>query len=99
MKKTTNQANFYQTGTSTTDPGNFIITTGSYIPPKTKVQIIQELLDKKQITAEEAVTLLLTEKEVVYLPQYPVSPNYPFGAPVYCEVANEPLRTYRPHGL
>jgi hypothetical protein len=38
------------------------------LPPKTKVQIIQELLDKKAITAEETVTLL--QKEVEYITQY-----------------------------
>ena len=54
---------------------------------KTKAQIVQELLDKKAITAEDAVILL--HQDVVYVPQwqptfqplwpnYPTSPNPPF---------------------
>jgi hypothetical protein len=52
---------------------------------KTKTQIVQELLDKKAITAEEAVTLL--EKEINYWPHVPYqpqpySPTLPFN-PMY----------------
>lgn len=54
---------------------------------KTKAEIVQELLDKSQITAEEAVTLLIGTKEYVYIPAYPVLPyqtwplypSYPAG--------------------
>lgn len=53
---------------------------------KTMVQIVQDLLDKSLITAEEAVTLLTPQKEYVYPPYYtnqwikpysPTSPNVP----------------------
>lgn len=37
---------------------------------KTKAQIVQELLEKHQITAEDAVVLLMAEKEYVYVPWY-----------------------------
>lgn len=46
---------------------------------KTKAQIVQELLDKKAITAEEAVVLL--QSDVQYIP-YPVNPN-PWITPVH----------------
>lgn len=41
---------------------------------KTKIDIIQKLLDKRQITAKEALTLM--EKEYVYYPYqyYPYQP-------------------------
>lgn len=83
MKKKTNQANYFSTTGSASD---FTLTTFS--TPKTRVQIIQELLDKKAITAEEAVTLLTPEKEYVYVPQYPInpyplSPTFP-GTPIFC---------------
>ncbi len=39
----------------------------------TKSKIVERLLEEKQITAEEAVTLLMGEKEYVYVSQpYPV---------------------------
>lgn len=46
---------------------------------KTKAQIVQELLEKNQITAEEAVTLLMSDykyPQVHYIP-YPILPAYP----------------------
>jgi len=36
-----------------------------------KTKIVERLLEEKQITAEEAVTLLMGEKEYVYVTQYP----------------------------
>lgn len=66
---------------------------------KTKCEIVQALLDEKKITAEDAVILLMGEKEYVYIPSpqpYPVSPwpyfvdPYPKVtweiSPVYCGV-------------
>lgn len=45
---------------------------------KTKCEIVQKLLDEKKITAEDAVILLMGEKEYVYIPHpYPASP-WPF---------------------
>lgn len=37
---------------------------------KTKLQIIQSLLDDRKINAEEALILLEKEKEYVYVPNY-----------------------------
>jgi hypothetical protein len=51
---------------------------------KTKCQIVQELLDAKKITAEDAVVLLMSdkEKEIVYVPRpYPAAPYSPFWEP------------------
>lgn len=41
---------------------------------KTKIEIIQDLLDKRAITAQEAMTLMEKEKEYVYYnyPSYPI---------------------------
>ena len=50
----------------------------------TKADIVQRLLEEKHITAEEAVTLLMTEKEIVTMPKpqipypYPWTPTYPY---------------------
>jgi len=49
---------------------------------KTKAEIVQRLLEEKSIDAEEAVVLLLQEKETQFIPytippQYPVSPYTP----------------------
>lgn len=38
---------------------------------KTKLQIIQALLDESKITAEEAVTLMQVEKERPYVDPHP----------------------------
>lgn len=45
---------------------------------KTKIQIIQQLLDDRKINAEEALILMQTEKEYVYIPNYTV-PAYPLA--------------------
>lgn len=44
---------------------------------KTKAQIVQELLEEKKITAEDAVILLMGESKVE--PNYPkqINPYYP----------------------
>lgn len=44
---------------------------------KTKAQIVQELLEKKLITAEDAVVLLMGDKEYIYIPTFPPQPVYP----------------------
>jgi hypothetical protein len=45
---------------------------------KTKTQIVQELLDEKKITADDAVILLMGEpKYIPYAQPYPVYPYYP----------------------
>lgn len=46
---------------------------------KTKIEIIQRLLDEQKITAVEAMTLMQTEKEYVYIPQWNdfIIPYYP----------------------
>lgn len=46
---------------------------------KTKAQIVQQLLEDKKINAEEAVILLIGEKEYIYLnqPVWPINP-YPY---------------------
>lgn len=48
---------------------------------KTKCEIVQALLDEKRITAEEAVVLLMGEKEYIYINQpYPViQPSHPLN--------------------
>ena len=51
---------------------NYVQTT---FPVMTKASIVQRLLDKKLITAEEAVVLLQSETPIVNVPQ-------PFPAPV-----------------
>ena len=52
----------------------------------TKAKIIQRLLDKKQITAEEAVVLL--QNETVSIPIHTPNPYYhtqtPTSPPVWC---------------
>lgn len=57
---------------------------------KTKAQIVQELLNDKKISAEDAVVLLqnvevIKEKEYVYIPQpFQVFPPInPFDGPTY----------------
>lgn len=50
---------------------------------QTKSQIIQRLLEEKHITVEEAMTLMMDEKNVQYVPitvpqtPYPNYPTYP----------------------
>lgn len=46
---------------------------------KTKAEIVQRLLDAKQIDAEEAVVLLIQDKEIQFIP-YPYNPLpfYPY---------------------
>lgn len=50
---------------------------------QTKSQIIQRLLEEKHITVEEAMTLMMNEKDVQYVPitvpqtPYPNYPTYP----------------------
>lgn len=46
---------------------------------RSRAEIVQELLDKKLITAEDAVVLLMnsSEKEYVYVPVYPAAPYNP----------------------
>lgn len=48
---------------------------------KTKIQIIQQLLDDRKINAEEALILMQTEKEYVYIPNY--TPFYVNPVPAY----------------
>lgn len=46
---------------------------------KTKTEIVQRLLDAKQIDAEEAVILLMQDKEIQFVPYYPQPYNpYPY---------------------
>ena len=46
---------------------------------QSKSQIIQRLLEENHITVEEAMTLMMTEKEIQYIPTVPQVPypNYP----------------------
>lgn len=45
---------------------------------KTKAEIIQRLLEAKQIDAEEAMTLMMAEnQQVIYIPYTPTYPQYP----------------------
>ena len=46
---------------------------------KTKAEIVQKLLDEKKIDAEEAVILLMGEKEYIFLNNNP----YPTTWPIY----------------
>ena len=58
-------------------------TNTEYIIKPTKAQIVQRLLENEQINAEEAVILLMSEKEYVSIPN-PYSPPYhPFSPPTY----------------
>lgn len=54
---------------------------------KTKAEIVQALLNEGKITAEDAVVLLITDKEVQYVPVYPSAPyvTWPYypGTPVW----------------
>ena len=47
---------------------------------KTKAQIVQQLLEEKKITVEEAMTLLMNDAPPIqYIPQpYPVFPPQPW---------------------
>lgn len=62
-------------------------TSTNFIFKKTKSEIIQRLLDEKHISVEEAMTLMMSEKETQYIqvpiPQNP-NPWYP----------NNPLSPY-----
>lgn len=49
---------------------------------KTKAEIVQRLLEAKQIDAEEAVVLLIQDKEVQFVP-YPYNPLPYNPYPVY----------------
>lgn len=63
---------------------------------KTKAQIVQRLLDEKKIDAEEAVVLLMSEKEFIPYPQpypiYPVSPYRFFPSPITIPKRSPPDR-------
>ena len=48
---------------------------------KTKIEIIQSLLDKRKITAAEAMILMEKEKEYVYYPYNAPYPVYPITYP------------------
>lgn len=48
---------------------------------KTKAQIVQRLLEEKKIDAEEAVILLMADKEIQYIPYYPTP--YPQPLPIF----------------
>jgi len=62
----------------------------------TKAEIVQKLLDKKQITAEEAVVLLTNENfnGITYIPYNP-NPYFPEGPrptsppPVWCQTTTQ----------
>lgn len=58
---------------------------------KTKVQIIQELLESSKITAEDAMVLLMKDPEFIYIPQVPIYPQYPFTPPVNPWPWNQPF--------
>lgn len=47
---------------------------------KTKTEIVQRLLNEKQIDAEEAITLLMSDKEIQFIP-YPQP--YPYPTPYH----------------
>lgn len=56
---------------------------------KTKAQIVQELLEKHQITAEDAVVLLMAEREYIYIPSpYPSPSPIPYQ-PDWYRVTND----------
>jgi len=48
---------------------------------RTKKEIVTELVEKGHVTFDEALTLLETEKETVYIPNIP--PIYPYYPPPY----------------
>jgi hypothetical protein len=60
--------------TTTTSTG-----TAQYKFTPTKAQIVQRLLEEKQINAEEAVILLMSDKEYITLPSHPHQPQQPFN--------------------
>lgn len=66
--------------TSTTSTG-----TTEYIIKPTKAQIVQRLLEQNHINAEEAVILLMTDREYVTVPSpvYPYKPFNPTNPPYY----------------
>lgn len=55
-----------------------MVTTNIHLT-QSKSQIIQRLLEEKHITVEEAMTLMMAEKEIQYIPTIPQTPypNYP----------------------
>lgn len=71
--------------TTTTSTG-----TTQYKFTPTKAQIVQRLLEEKQINAEEAVILLMSDKEYITVPSHPLQPfnPYPYNPP------NGPCITY-----
>lgn len=71
--------------TNTTSTG-----TTQYKFTPTKAQIVQRLLEEKQINAEEAVILLMSDKEYITVPSHPQQPfnPYPYNPP------NSPWITY-----
>lgn len=50
---------------------------------KTKAQIVQELLDKKAIDAEDATILLMADSPTPQVFIYPQFPAWPLPYPVY----------------
>lgn len=60
--------------TTTTSTG-----TAQYKFTPTKAQIVQRLLEEKQINAEEAVILLMSDKEYITLPSHPHQPQQPYN--------------------
>lgn len=60
--------------TTTTSTG-----TVQYKFTPTKAQIVQRLLEEKQIKAEEAVILLMSDKEYITVPSHPHQPQQPFN--------------------
>lgn len=65
---------YYDMTTSTTSTGTI-----QYSIRPTKAQIVQRLLEEKQINAEEAVILLMSDKEYITVPSYPHQPQQPFN--------------------
>jgi hypothetical protein len=77
--------------TTTTHTG----TTGTikYEIRLTKAQIVQRLLEEKQINAEEAVTLLMSDKEYITVPPQLPQPQQPYNPYPYIP-PNGPWITY-----
>lgn len=64
---------------------------------KTKAEIVQRLLEAKQVDAEEAVILLMSDSQVTYIPYnpypypyYPINPVWPYApyVPTWQSTAN-----------
>lgn len=64
---------------------------------KTKIQIIQALLDERKINAEEAMILMEKEKEYIYVPQQPYV-TWPYTQPYFIHYAPPfPDHVYNPY--